>query len=943
MVDWAAYVRRHLSLPTLRREREAEIVEELARQLDDAYRDAVNAGATPAEARTHAERHIADWTQLARQLSASPRERLPASARWQERADDRVLDTRGRFTLAASVRQDLLYAGRVLRQSPAVTLVAVLSLALGIGANTAIFSVINALLFRTLPVTHPQELVALSDPESSGMMVGVENGERSLFSYHEYENFRDHPDVLSAVIAFNSSSLTTPVATDDTDAGPVAAISMVSGTFFPTLGVEPAVGRLFGTEVDAARMGNPVAVVSNAFWRRRLQADPNAVGHTIRLSRTTFTVIGILPPAFTGLVVGEAPDVYVPLTMQQAVMPGRDWLTQPPGTSRRTMFLHVVGRLKPAVSLAQANASLDATFHQGIEAEAALIADADRRRQLADAHVVAKDARHGLSPLRGEFRQPLMVLMALVALLLLLACANVANLLLARATGRRRELALRVALGASRARLLRQLLVESLVLAALGAIAGVWLGTLGVHGLLRLVSEDSTPVPLDAHLDGAVLAFTVGVTLVTGLLFGLAPALRATQLDLNVVLRGAAANLAGAGRGAGRWPLGKTLAAAQVALSLLLLVTAGLFVRSLQNLASVPLGYDAGHILMFSLDPTTRGYSPATIGPFFEQLLAKLTTVRGVRSASLSGNGLFYGGDSGDDVSFPDSQIPAGLDMSARFDLVGPAYFSTIGIPILAGPDVEPRDSTGVRPCWLNQTMARHFFQKDSPIGRRMVIHYSFGDGECEIRGVVADARANSLRAELKPRFYQPFFGDITKPTSAVIELRVAGEPAAVSGDVRRVIHDVNEALPSPRFHTVPELIDLGLVQDRLTARLSSLFGALALLLAAIGLYGVLSYSVTRRVGEIGVRMALGAERVNILTLVLGEALLITGIGAVVGLVGALGATRLVSTMLFGLSARDPLALSGGLALLLVTAVLAATMPAWRASRIDPIQALRSE
>jgi predicted permease len=314
-----------------------------------------------------------------------------------------------------------------------------------------------------------------------------------------------------------------------------------------------------------------------------------------------------------------------------------------------------------------------------------------------------------------------------------------------------------------------------------------------------------------------------------------------------------------------------------------------------------------------------------------------------VRSASLSGNGLFYGGDSGDDVSFPDSQIPAGLDMSARFDLVGPAYFSTIGIPILSGRDVEPRDSTGVRPCWLNQTMARHFFQKDSPIGRRMVIHYSFGDGECEIRGVVADARANSLRAELKPRFYQPFFGDITKPTSAVIELRVAGEPAAVSGDVRRVIHDVNEALPSPRFHTVPELIDLGLVQDRLTARLSSLFGALALLLAAIGLYGVLSYSVTRRVGEIGVRMALGAERVNILTLVLGEALLITGIGAVVGLVGALGATRLVSTMLFGLSARDPLALSGGLALLLVTAVLAATMPAWRASRIDPIQALRSE
>jgi predicted permease len=930
-------------LPALRSEREAEIVEELARQLDDAYRDALNAGMTEAEARASAERHIPDWEELGRQLATSPRQRLSAPERWQQRGDDWVVDTHGRFTLVASLRQDLVYACRMMRQNRGFTLVAVLSLALGIGANTAIFSVINALLFRRLPVPHPEQLITVSDPEASGMGTGIENGERSLFSYHEFEGFRDHNDVLSGVLAFSSAMQLARVATSDAEDGRDVGVMMVSGTFFPTLGIEPAAGRLFGLEVDAARMANPVAVVSDAFWRVRLQADPRALGRPIWIGRAAFTVIGVLRPFFTGLVVGNAPDVYVPLTMQPLVVPGRDWLAQPAGTASRTIFLHVVGRLKPGVSLAQASASLEVTFHQGLDAEAALITDAGRRRELTAAHLAVRDARHGLSPLRGEYRRPLVVVMVLVGLLLLLACANVANLLLARAAGRRRELALRVALGAGRARLVRQLLTESLMLAGFGAIIGAWLGALGVSGLLRLVSSDSTPVPLDTHLDGAVLAFTVGVTLVTGLLFGLAPAIRATRLDLNAALRGAAANVAGAGRGAGRWPLGKTLAAAQVALSLLLLVTAGLFVRSLQNLASVRLGYDAEHVLMFEIDPTVSGYTSATVRPLYEDLLAKLATLPGVLSVSLSANGAFYGSDSGDDVSFPDYPIPAGVTTSARFDRVGPGYFSTLGIPVLMGRDVAPQDSTGVRSCWLGQTMTRHFFGKDNPIGQRMVIHYSFGDGGCEIRGVVADARTQSVRSELKPRFYMPFFGDVTKPTSAVFELRVAGAPDAVAADARRILTATNAALPAPRFRTVLEMVDLGLARDRLTAQLSSMFGVLALLLAAIGLYGVLSYSITLRVNEIGVRMALGAGRGNILRLVLADAVLIAGIGATVGIAGAIGATRLIGAMLFGLSARDPLTLLGSLAVLLTVAVLAAAMPAWRASRTDPIQALRSE
>jgi predicted permease len=943
MPDWSAYVRRRLSLPALRREREAEIVEDLARQLDEAYREALAAGATEEQARTRAEQHVANWDELSRQIGASARGRLAAAERWQNHADDRVIATYGRRSVIAEVRQDLFYAWRVMRQSPGVTVIAVLSLALGIGANTAIFSVINGLLFRPLPVAHPEALVAISDPETSGMGTGIENGERSLFSNHEYEGLRNRNDVFAGTLAFSSDVVLAPVATSASDEGERAAITLASGTFFPTLGVQPAAGRAFGVEVDAERLANPVAVLSDAFWRRRLLADPNAVGRAIRIRETTFTVIGILPAAFTGLVVGDAPDLYVPLTMQQAVVPGVDWLTQPPGVARRTIFLHVVGRLKPGVTLAQADASINVTFKQNLNEEAATIADLDRRKELLDAHVTLKDARYGLSPLRGEYKEPLLVLMGLVGLLLLLACANVANLLLARATGRRRELALRVALGAGRARLIRQLLTESLLLAGVGAALGVWLSRLGVSGLLRLVSTEPGPLPLDAHLDAAVLAFTAVITILTGVLFGLAPALRATRLDLNVVLRGAATNVAGSGRGGGRWPIVKTLAAAQVAVSLLLLVTAGLFVRSLQNLAAVPLGYEADHLLMFSMNPATNGYLSTTVGPLYDNLLAEFATVPGVRRATLSGNGLFYGGDSSDEVSFPGDKMPDGLDMTGRFDIVGPEYFATIGIPLVAGRDVEPQDATGPRSCWLGETMRSRFFQKRDPIGHRMVVHSSFGDGECVIRGVVGDARTNRLRGELPARFYQAYFGAVAKPTSAVFELRIAGSPIAVSTEVRQILHRTNAAFPAPTFHTVSDLVDEGLMSDRLTARLSTFFGVLALVMAAIGLYGVLSYSVTRRVSEIGVRMALGAGRQRILRLIVGEALVIAAAGAAAGLAGSIAATRLLQALLFNLSPRDPVTLVGGLTVLLIVAVVSAAAPAWRASRTDPIVALRAE
>jgi predicted permease len=938
MPDWRAYVRQRLHLPALRREREAEIVEDLARQLDDAYHDALKAGATEDDARRRAEQHVADWTALATQLSASPRQRETAIDRWNQHADDVALERRGRFSIVGALRQDVVYGLRMLRRSPAVTLMAALSLALGIGANTAIFSVMHALIYRPLPVPHAEQLVAISDPQSAGMLNGLENGERSIFSYHEFEGMRARNDVLDGLMAFMSEPLTEPVSTRDAADARRTSVKMTSGAYFSTLGVNAARGRTYGLDVESALMAHPVVVVSDRFWRDRLEADPDVTARTVRIRQTIFQVIGVMPASFSGAIVGESPDIWVPLTMQQGIEPGSDWLFQQPGAVRRTMFLHVMGRLKPGVTVEQANTAMNLAFKQSLEEEAASIADSEARRELLDSHVTVRDARLGISTLRGEYQAPLTALMALVGLLLLLACANVANLLLARASGRQRELAVRVAMGAVRARLIRQLLTESLLLAGLGAALGLGVAMLGVPVLLRLVSPDDVPVAIEAGLSRSVLAFTAGVAIVTGVLFGIAPALRATRTDLQTVFRATASNVAGAGS---RWPLGKLLAGVQVAIALVLLVSAGLFVRTLQNLSTVPLGYDPNPILLFELRPAASGFAPATVPAFFETLLPKFAAIPGVRAASLSDHGLFLDNDSGLNVSFPGYTPPAGTEMAARFDRLGPGFFGTLGIPIRAGRDVAPEDARAIPPCWLNETMARHFFAAQSPIGRRMTLHYSSGDADCEIAGVVADVRTHTLSAPMERRFYMPYFGGHRSLASGVFTVRTSGDPMAVAPEVRRILGESAPTLEPPEFHTIDNLIARRLVQKRMTARLSTVFGVLSLLLASVGLYGVLAYAVTRRTTEIGVRMALGAPRGRILGNVLKEALIVTVAGAIIGAGGALAATRLMGTMLFGLSPRDPATLAIALAALFSVAMLAAVGPAWRASRTDPLRALR--
>lgn len=842
-----------------------------------------------------------------------------------------------------TLRQDLRFAIRALAKNPGFSAIAILTLALGIGANTALFSVINAVLLRTLPVRDPQQLVILTDPESEGMQNGTTSGERSMLTYHEFEGLRDQNQVFSGIFCFASQNYPSPVSVGSSTDSTPANVSMVSGGFFPTLGVDPIMGHTFGSEVDQGRNAHPVALVSYAYWDRHLQHDAEVIGRKIHVRQTVFEIVGVMPPDFTGLMVGEAADIWIPLMMQDTIIPGTDLLLQKPGSITKIMFLHVVGRLKPGINLAQANASANVTFKQVLNAEAALIPNEKERKSITESILVAKDGRRGLSVLRGQYAQPLEVLMGLVGLLLLLACANVANLLLARASGRQRELAVRVALGAGRGRLIRQLLTESVLLASMGAALGLLLARWGDRLLLRMVSSGATTVPLDVNLDLTVLAFTIGAALFTGIVFGLAPALRSTRVDLNQVLRGASRSISGGGSGSGRMPLGKVLVGVQVAISLLLLVAAGLFVRSLQKLTAIPLGYDAGHLLLFRMTPTGSGYKAAAIPPLFQQLLSRFSTIPGVTGASLSDNGLFFNSESGDEISIVGYTPKSGQIMDALWDQVGPNYFSTVGIPVLMGRDVQPRDSAGSRVCWINQTMAKYYFGTDNPIGRHIRDEYPEDRQDLEIVGVVADAKYNSLRGATPRRFYAPYFNPVEQISRAVFEIRFSGDSTPVAAALREVVHQTDATLDPLAIHTVPEQIDARLVRDRLTARLSTFFGSLALLLACIGLYGVLSYTVTQRTGELGIRMALGAQRGNVLWLILREALGITIVGAAVGLGTAYFATKVLKSMLYGLTAHDPVTLIGAAVALLAVATLAATLPAWRASRTDPMTALRYE
>ncbi|HUI42197.1 MAG TPA: ABC transporter permease [Terriglobia bacterium] len=843
--------------------------------------------------------------------------------------------------------QDVRYGLRMLVKNPGFTGIAVLMLALGIGANTAIFTVMNSVLLSTLPVKAPQELVVLTNPDAHGMSDGSEDGDRDLLTYPEFQDLSQHNQVLSGLLATDSNVHQLDVSVVDSgqsSEGSPAQVAMVSGSYFGVLGVEALRGRTFGTEVDEQRDANPVAVISYNFWQSRFGGEASVLGRKIRIRRSAYDIIGVTPPRFFGVTVGTAPDVWVPLTMQAEVFPGEDWLSTEKNPVEKTMWLQVLGRRKPGVSVAQAKAGVELTFQQYLKSQIGSGITESARHDFLNQHLALTEGSHGASTLRAQFGTPLLILMGVVGLVLLIACANVANLLLARAASRQKEIAVRVAMGAGRARLFRQLLTESVLLAAIGGVLGLLFAQWADAVLLRLVSRGPLPIPLDTHPDAKILAFTLGVSLLTGVLFGLAPAFRAAKVDLNSVLKGTSRAVIGGSAQGGKVPVGKILVVAQVALSLLLLIVAGLFVHSFQKLTEVKLGYDRDHLLLFGVNPITSGYTEPEIAPLYQDLLERLRAVPGVRGVTLSQNGLFSHSESADQISIEGFKPKSGQKMGARFDEVGPNYFTTVGIPVLMGRDIGPQDEgSGQRVGLINQTMARYYFGNDNPIGRRIWDMFPTTHTDFIVVGVAADAKYNSVQDETPRRFYVPFFHPIGEATAANFEVRTTGDPAAVVGALRAVVKKAAPNLPPLDIHTMNDLVSASLTTDRMITKLTGFFGGLAVLLACIGIYGIMAYAVAGRTGEIGIRMALGARRADVLWLVLRESLLLVVIGVAIGLPAVIAAGKLVASLLFGLTAADPATLALATALMFAVAALAGYIPAVRAARTDPMAALRNE
>lgn len=821
---------------------------------------------------------------------------------------------------------------RVLRKSPAFTAISVLTLALGIGANTAVFSLINALIFKMLPVKDPGQLVVVGDPtkvhsRSSG------TPQVDLFSYPLYRELRNDTSVFSGLLASGEVHRTRVTDANGRDIPGDALAVLVSGNYFSVLGVNTIIGRPLTAEDDSAPGAHPVVVVSYSFWENKLGRNPAIVGQPLRLNNYPFTVIGVAPPGFYGDTVGDSQDIWAPVTMQEQIIAGRHWLED-----IQTSWLHLIGRLNPGVSVAQAAANVDVAFRQFVKGPLMAKVQRNDREELKKSRIEVAPGGNGFSRVRGEASGPLLILMSFVALVLLIACVNVANLLLARASARQREMAVRMAIGAAPGRIIRQLLTESVLLAFSGGLAGLLAAQWGTKALLRV----SRQIDLQASPDLRVLLFTAGVCVVTGILFGLIPALRARYLAVTTALKSGAQG--SGGPSASTWNWGKLLVIGQVVLSLLTLFGAGLLVRSLENLKSIDLGYSREHILTVSTDPVAAGYKTPEIVNFANELTTRLSNVPGVRAATFSMNGLFSGSESNGTFEIEGITPKDNKEPLSAIDWVGPNYFATVGVPMLVGRDIGPQDTAASsKVVVINESFAKLYLGSANPIGRKLIVDDDRGKKEpFEIVGVVRDSRISELREKIQPRFYIPM-AQMQLVPFVNFEIKTAGNPVPVADAARKLIKEYNAAIPIDSTRTVDELVIRLITNDILMAELSSVFAGLALLLACVGLYGIMSYSVTGRTRELGVRIALGAQRVDVLWLVLREGLKLVIIGVAVGIPVALLSTRVLTSVLFGLSSFDPVSMTTVILLLAIVALFASYIPARRATKVDPMVALRYE